>query len=104
DYRIGLSVLKRKTQKKLRVCLANLWQRILKTYNPPRLSEIKKRVIHGIKGAVGAIGISMLTELCIEAERVTAAEFDRRAAELILRIEQEIDNIDYWAEMNEYTA
>ncbi|EVU15415.1 sensor kinase VbsS domain protein [Vibrio parahaemolyticus V-223/04] len=46
----------------------------------------------------------MLTELCIEAERVTAAEFDRRAAELILRIEQEIDNIDYWAEMNEYTA
>ncbi|EMK6582373.1 transporter substrate-binding domain-containing protein [Vibrio parahaemolyticus] len=64
----------------------------------------KKRVIHGIKGAVGAIGISMLTELCIEAERVTAAEFDRRAAELILRIEQEIDNIDYWAEMNEYTA
>jgi two-component system sensor histidine kinase EvgS len=64
----------------------------------------KKRVIHGIKGAVGAIGISMLTDLCIEAERVTAADLDRYAAELISHIEQEIENIESWAEINEQTV
>ncbi|MCV3264487.1 Hpt domain-containing protein [Vibrio harveyi] len=28
----------------------------------------KKRIIHGIKGALGAIGVTILAELCIEAE------------------------------------
>ncbi|NMT56061.1 Hpt domain-containing protein, partial [Vibrio parahaemolyticus] len=65
----------------------------IKNLNAASTERDKKRVIHGIKGAVGAIGVSMLAELCIEAERVTAAEFDRRTAELILRIEQEIENI-----------
>ncbi|EPP2127356.1 ATP-binding protein [Vibrio alginolyticus] len=75
----------------------------IKNLNAASTERDKKRVIHGIKGAVGAIGVSMLTELCIEAERVTAAEFDKRTAELILRIEQEIENINYWVETNEYT-
>lgn len=63
----------------------------------------KKRVIHGIKGAVGAIGISMLTNLCIEAEKVTAEDLDNYAAELILHIEKEIEEIESWAEINEQT-
>ncbi|MGP8306902.1 ATP-binding protein [Vibrio sp. YIC-376] len=64
----------------------------------------KKRVIHGIKGAVGAIGISMLTNLCIEAEKVTAEDLDNYAAELILHIEKEIEEIESWAEINEQTV
>ncbi|EJV5952132.1 transporter substrate-binding domain-containing protein [Vibrio alginolyticus] len=64
----------------------------------------KKRVVHSIKGAVGAIGISMLTKLCIDAEQVTATDFEKRVADLILRIEQEIENINYWVNKNEYTT
>ncbi len=60
-----------------------------------------KRVIHGIKGAVGAIGLSMLTELCIEAEQVTAVELGKYTAEIILHIEQEIEHIESWAGKNE---
>ncbi|MDV6250032.1 ATP-binding protein [Vibrio sp. EA2] len=61
----------------------------------------KKRVIHGIKGAVGAIGISMLTDLCIEAEKVNATELDKYAAELIIHIEQEIENVANWKKIHE---
>nr|WP_319552468.1 transporter substrate-binding domain-containing protein [uncultured Vibrio sp.] len=61
----------------------------------------KKRVIHGIKGAVGAIGISMLTELCIEAEKVRAGELDKFAAEIIIHIEQEIENVENWTGIHE---
>lgn len=61
----------------------------------------KKRVIHGIKGAVGAIGISVLTDLCIKAEKVSATELDKFAAELIIHIEQEIENVQNWTEIHE---
>ncbi|MBR9786351.1 MAG: transporter substrate-binding domain-containing protein [Vibrionaceae bacterium] len=61
----------------------------------------KRRVIHGIKGAVGAIGISMLTDLCIEAEKVSATELGKHAAELIIHIEQEIENVKHWTEIHE---
>lgn len=58
-------------------------------------------MIHGIKGAVGAIGISVLTDLCIKAEKVSATELDKFAAELIIHIEQEIENVQNWTEIHE---
>ncbi|CAE6941281.1 ATP-binding protein [Vibrio sp. B1FLJ16] len=72
--------------------------------NSASTEKDKKQVIHGIKGAVGAIGISMLVELCIRAEKASAAELDKYVAELTTCIEKEIEKIENWAEINEQTV
>ncbi len=64
----------------------------------------KKQVIHGIKGAVGAIGISMLVELCVKAEKASTAELDKYVEELTTCIGKEIEEIESWAEANEQTV
>ncbi len=66
--------------------------------------KVKKQIIHGIKGAVGAIGISRLVELCIQAEKASIAELDKYVAELITCIDREIERIENWTKTNEQTV
>ncbi|EOU3285100.1 transporter substrate-binding domain-containing protein [Vibrio harveyi] len=61
----------------------------------------KKRIIHGIKGALGAIGVTILAELCIEAEKVSDGEFEVHVTDLIERIEQEINLAEHWIRAHE---
>lgn len=61
----------------------------------PTENELK-RVIHGIKGAVGAVGLDSLADLCIKAEQAAGMEFEKRIGELILRIEREVESINKW--------
>lgn len=61
----------------------------------------KKRIIHGIKGALGAIGVTILAELCIEAENTSDGEFETHVTDLIERIEQEINLAEHWIKAHE---
>lgn len=61
----------------------------------------KKRIIHGIKGALGAIGVTILAELCIEAEKASDGEFEAHVTDLIERIEQEINLAEHWIKAHE---
>ncbi|WP_199481404.1 ATP-binding protein [Vibrio owensii] len=61
----------------------------------------KKRIIHGIKGALGAIGVSILAELCVEAEQASDADFESHVTGLIDRIEQEINLAEHWIKAHE---
>ncbi|MGR5196488.1 ATP-binding protein [Vibrio rotiferianus] len=61
----------------------------------------KKRIIHGIKGALGAIGITVLADLCIEAEQANDTEFDSHVAELIEQIEKKVSLTEHWIEAHE---
>ncbi|MGI9949299.1 ATP-binding protein [Vibrio hyugaensis] len=61
----------------------------------------KAQIIHGIKGALGAIGITLLVELCVEAEQASDADFDSHVTGLINRIEQEIDLAGHWIKAHE---
>lgn len=61
----------------------------------------KKRIIHGIKGALGAIGVSILVELCVDAEKASDADFESHVATLINRIEHEINLAEDWINAHE---
>ncbi|YCO02273.1 ATP-binding protein [Vibrio sp. VNB-15] len=61
----------------------------------------KKRIIHGIKGALGAIGVTILAELCVEAEQASDVDFDSHVTGLISRIEHEVKLTEHWIKAHE---
>ncbi|MFN1533617.1 MULTISPECIES: ATP-binding protein [Vibrio harveyi group] len=61
----------------------------------------KKRIIHGIKGALGAIGVTILAELCVEAEQASDVDFDSHVTGLIDRIEHEVNLAGHWIKAHE---
>ncbi|WP_043991544.1 transporter substrate-binding domain-containing protein [Vibrio sp. AND4] len=61
----------------------------------------KKRIIHGVKGALGAVGASDLVELCIDTEKATGVEFETHISRLASRIEQEIHRAEDWMKGHE---
>lgn len=61
----------------------------------------KKRIIHRMKGALGAIGIKEILSIIIDLESLDENEFDKRVIGLINKIKHEVDLVDHWIEAHE---
>ncbi|NOI14183.1 ATP-binding protein [Vibrio hepatarius] len=61
-----------------------------------------RKIIHGIKGALGAVGVSAIAEMCIRAEQSAESDFEHHVTGLINNIEQEIEHVESWIEAYEH--
>ncbi|NVJ55058.1 MAG: transporter substrate-binding domain-containing protein [Vibrionaceae bacterium] len=60
-----------------------------------------RKIIHGIKGALGAVGVSAIAAMCIRAEQSSDDDFESHVTGLINSIEQEIEHVEFWIEAYE---
>ncbi len=60
-----------------------------------------KKVVHSIKGGLGAVGLSDLVALCIQTEQSHGQKFEHNILLLIAEIEKEIELAQQWVKDND---